>query len=82
MRAKKGIVTNISKDKTVTVIVHRYINHSKYKKRFRVSKKFHVHNPDNKKFEIGEIIPFYECRPISKMKKWTIIAPVIASESK
>ena len=32
--------------------------------------------------EIGEIIPFYECRPISKMKKWTIIAPVIASESK
>lgn len=75
MRAKKGIVTNTKKDKTVTVTVHRYKNHPKYKKRYRVSKKFHIHNPENKEFELGDEITFYETRPISKTKKWTLIKP-------
>ena len=75
MRAKKGIVTSQKQEKTVTVTVHRYVNHPKYKKRYRVSKKFHVHNPDNKQFEIGEKLTFYETKPISKLKKWTLIMP-------
>lgn len=72
MRSKKGIVSSTKQEKTIVVIVHSYKNHPKYKKRYRVSKKFHVHNPDNKNFELGEEVTFYETRPISKMKKWTL----------
>ena len=75
MRAKKGIVTSQKQDKTVVVTVHRYENHPLYKKRYRISKKFHVHNPENKEFNVGDEITFYETKPISKLKKWTLEAP-------
>ena len=77
MRSKQGLVSSTKNDKTIVVEVHTYKNHPKYKKRYRVSKKFHVHNPDNKAFEIGEIVTFYETTPISKLKKWTIVTPNI-----
>ena len=75
MRTKKGIVTSQKQDKTVVVTVHTYKNHPLYKKRYRVSKKFQVHNPDNKQFEIGDAVVIYETRPISKLKKWTLVKP-------
>lgn len=75
MRAKKGIVTSQKQEKTVVVTVHRYEMHPKYKKRFRISRKFQVHNPDNKQFEIGDEVTFYETKPISKSKKWTLEQP-------
>lgn len=75
MRFKKGIITSNKQDKTLVVTVHSYKNHPKYKKRYRVSKKYHTHNPENKKCDIGDEITIYETRPISKLKKWTIIKP-------
>ena len=75
MRIKKGIVLKTIQDRTITVVVHTYKNHPKYHKRFRISKKYHVHNPENQKFEIGSEVTFYETKPISKLKKWTLIKP-------
>ncbi len=75
MRTKKGIVTSQTQDKTIVATVHTYKNHPKYKKRYRVSKKYHIHNPENKKFEIGDNIVFYESKPISKLKRWTLEKP-------
>ncbi len=75
MRAKKGTVSSNKQDKTIVVTVHSYKNHPKYKKRYRVSQKFHVDNPEKKEFQIGDEVMFYETRPISKLKKWTIIKP-------
>lgn len=72
MRIKKGTITSNKSEKTLVVTVHTYENHPKYKKRYRVSKKYHVDNPESKQFEIGDEITFYECRPVSKLKKWTI----------
>lgn len=72
MRSKKGIITSNKQDKTIIVTVHTYKRHPKYKKQYRVSKKFHVHNPMNKKFKIGEEITFYETRPLSKLKRWQV----------
>lgn len=72
MRVKKGIVTSNKQERTLVVTVHTYKNHPKYKKRYRVSKKYHVHNPENEKFNIGDEVIFQETRPISKLKKWTI----------
>lgn len=72
MREKKGTVTSNKQQKTIVVTVESYRNHPKYKKRFKVSKKFHVDNPEDKKFEIGDEVTIYETRPLSKLKRWTI----------
>ncbi len=72
MRTKKGVVTSNKQEKTIIVTVYSYKNHPKYKKRYRTSSKFHVDNPENKKFEIGTEITIYETRPLSKLKRWTI----------
>jgi small subunit ribosomal protein S17 len=78
MREKKGTVSSNKQTKTLVVIVNTYKNHPKYKKRFLVSKKFHVHNPEDTKFEIGTEVTFYETRPLSKLKRWTLEKPVAA----
>lgn len=75
MRYKKGEVKSVSGDKTIIVVVNAYKNHPKYKKRYLVSKKYHVHNPENKKFEIGEEVTIYETRPLSKLKRFTVEKP-------
>lgn len=73
MRSKKGTIIGKT-EKTLKVEVHTYKVHPKYKKRYRVTNKFLVHNPENK-HEVGEVITFYETRPISKKKCWTVEAP-------
>ncbi len=75
MKVKKGVVVNNKLDKTLIIIVENYKTDPKYKKRYKVTKKFHAHNPENKKFEIGEKVEIYETRPLSKLKKWTIVKP-------
>lgn len=75
MRTKKGTVTSNKQNKTLVVIVHSYRNHPKYKKRFRISKKFYVDNPENKAFNIGDEVEIFETRPLSKLKRWTIVGP-------
>ena len=72
MRTIKGIVSSNKQDKTIVVTVHAYKSHPKYKKKYRVSKKYHVHNPSNKKFELGDSVTFYESTPLSKLKRWTL----------
>ena len=74
MRIKKGLVTSNKMDKTLVVTVHRYKLHPKYKKRYRISKKFYVDNPNNE-YSIGDQVTFYETRPLSKLKRWTVIKP-------
>ena len=76
MVSKKGVITSTKQDKTITVTVHTSKKHPKYLKRYKVSKKFYAHNPENKKFELGEEIMIYETKPLSKLKRWTIIKPV------
>lgn len=71
----------MKQEKTIVATVHRYVNHPKYKKRYRVSKNFHIHNPENTKFEIGDEITFYETSPISKLKKWTLEKPKQAEKT-
>jgi len=75
MRSKKGHISSNVQDKTIIAEVHTYKRHPKYKKRYRTTKKFHIDNPENKKFEIGDEVTFYETKPISKLKRWTLVKP-------
>ncbi len=74
MRTKTGTVVSSKNDKTIVVQVDTYRTHSKYKKRYRVSTKFHAHDPENKHQE-GDKVTIYETRPLSKMKRWTTVEP-------
>jgi small subunit ribosomal protein S17 len=71
MRTKSGIVISNTNDKTIVVKVDRYVIHPIYKKRYRVSKKFHAHD-EKAEAQIGDIVEISECKPISKLKCWKL----------
>jgi small subunit ribosomal protein S17 len=73
MRTKKGIVVT-AKDKTLKVKVTRKVLHPKYHKAYEVVKHFHAHDPESK-FQVGDTVTIYETRPISKLKRWTVVIP-------
>jgi len=66
-----GEVIGINNDKTIVVKVERTKQHPKYKKRYVVSRKYQVHDEENK-CKVGEKVTFIECRPLSKTKRWRI----------
>lgn len=81
MRSKKGTVTSKSGSKTIVVTVHTYKQHPKYKKRYRVSKKFHAHD-EKDQYQVGDDVVIYESKPLSKMKRWTVEKPTETTPSK
>jgi small subunit ribosomal protein S17 len=69
----QGVVVSDKMDKTVTVKVERRIKHPLYKKFINRSKKYAAHD-ENNACKIGDIVSIRECRPISKRKKWEVLA--------
>lgn len=69
----KGVVVSDKMDKTVVVNVTRFVEHKKYQKRVKISKKYKAHDEENSK-KIGDIVEIEETRPISKDKKFKVIA--------
>ena len=72
-RAFTGVVTSNKMEKTIVVRVDRTLVHPKYGKRYVRSEKFHVH-AETGIYEIGQTVSFKECRPLSKTKRWTVVA--------
>lgn len=72
-RQLQGIVISKKTDKTVTVKVERLLMHPKYKKRYTLSKKYLVHDQENKAKE-GDAVTIKEARPISKLKRWVLVS--------
>ena len=68
----QGVVVKAAMKDTVTVSVERYVQHPKYKKYLRRSKKYLVHNPGNT-VAVGEKVTIQETRPISKRKHFIIV---------
>lgn len=69
----QGTIVSNKMQKTVVVSVERIKKHPKYKKIFKVHKKYKAHAADP--FEIGDKVVIEECNPISKDKKWKVINP-------
>lgn len=74
-RRFQGKVVSNKMDKTIVVITERIKKHPKYQKRYKVHKKFKVHDEKNEA-KIGETVIFEECRPISKEKRWRLVARI------
>jgi len=71
-RQLKGIVVSDKMDKTVVVLVTRLKKHPKYKKYFKVSKRFKAHD-EKSEYKIGDEVIIQESRPLSKEKRWAVI---------
>ena len=71
-RRFQGVVESDKMEKTIIVKVTRIKIHPLYKKRYRVYKKFKVHDEKNKA-KINDRVIFEECRPLSKDKRWRLV---------
>ena len=71
-RKLSGIVSSDKQDKTIVVMVTRQVQHPKYKKIIRRSKKYSVHDEKNK-FKKGDTVSIEECKPYSKNKTWIVL---------
>lgn len=70
-RSFEGVVVSDKMDKTAVVLVESFKMHPVYKKRFKVSKRYKVHN-ENNEAKVGNVVRFVECRPLSKDKRWRL----------
>ncbi|MSP87280.1 MAG: 30S ribosomal protein S17 [Alphaproteobacteria bacterium] len=77
-RVLQGRVVSDKCDKTITVIVERRFMHPQYKKFITRSKKYAAHDEANA-HKVGDVVRIRECRPISKRKRWEVIADAAAS---
>lgn len=68
-----GVVVSDKADKTIVVKVETVKLHPKYRKRYKVSRNYKVHDETNKAKE-GDAVKFVECRPLSKDKRWRLVA--------
>lgn len=71
-RTLQGVVVSDKQAKTVVVKIERRFMHPIYKKTIRRSKNYHAHDETNE-FAVGDIVWIEESRPISKLKRWTVV---------
>ncbi|MCV0427284.1 MAG: 30S ribosomal protein S17 [Roseibium sp.] len=72
-RILQGTVVSDANDKTVTVNVERRFTHPLLKKTVRRTKKYRAHDESNQ-YKVGDSVQIEECSPISKNKRWTVVA--------
>ena len=71
-RQFSGTVVSNRMQKTLIVTVISTKVHPLYRKRFSVTRRFHVHD-EKGGHQIGDTVVFRECRPLSKLKRWRVI---------
>ena len=71
-RVLTGTVIADGMDKTVVVEVVSTKSHPVYKKRYRTTKKYYVHDEENQ-CGVGDRITIAETRPLSKTKRWRVL---------
>ncbi|MBI2482767.1 30S ribosomal protein S17 [Candidatus Uhrbacteria bacterium] len=71
-RQFEGTVVSDAMAKTCVVVVERWKMHPKYRKAFRMRRRYKVHDPEHTA-HVGDQVRFVECRPISKEKRWRLV---------
>jgi len=71
-RVLTGTVISNAMEKTVVVEVISLKAHPVYKKRYRTTKKYYVHDEENQ-CNPGDKITISETRPLSKSKRWRVL---------
>ena len=71
IRTLTGVVVSDKMQKTAVVKVESRVQHPKYGKFIKTSRKFHIHDEKNE-CKMGDIVEIGEARPFSKTKSWIL----------
>ena len=66
-----GKVTSAKMEKTIVVEVQRLMQHPKYRRVIRISKKFYAHD-EKREAKQGDTVRIVSSRPISRLKRWRL----------
>ena len=75
-----GEVVSDKMDKTIVVETEQTYIHPKFRKILRKTKSYKVHDETNQA-KTGDIVRFYQCRPLAKTKYMYLAAIVSSSKS-
>ena len=75
-KARVGTVVSDKGEQTIVVAIERAAPHRLYHKVIRRTKRYHVHDPLNAA-SVGDTVRIEECRPISKTKRWQLVAVLV-----
>ncbi len=74
-----GVVTSDKAAKTRRVEINRTVRHAKYGKYIKRRSVCHVHDENNES-AAGDLVEIRESRPLSKLKRWTLVRVVEKSK--
>jgi small subunit ribosomal protein S17 len=66
-----GKVTSARMEKTIVVEVQRLVQHPKYRRVLRISKKFYAHD-EKREAKQGDTVIISSARPLSRLKRWRL----------
>ena len=66
-----GKVTSAKMAKTIVVEVTRLVQHPKYRRVVRISKKFYAHD-EKREAKQGDTVRIVASRPLSRLKRWNL----------
>jgi small subunit ribosomal protein S17 len=66
-----GKVTSAKMEKTIVVEVIRLVQHAKYRRVIRITKKFYAHD-EKREAKQGDTVRISATRPLSKLKRWRL----------
>ena len=66
-----GKVTSAKMEKTIVVEVTRLVQHTKYRRVIRLSKKFYAHD-EKREAKQGDTVRIAASRPLSRLKRWRL----------
>jgi len=66
-----GKVTSAKMEKTIVVEVQRLVQHPKYRRVVRISKKFYAHD-EKREAKQGDTVKIVSSRPLSRLKRWRL----------
>jgi small subunit ribosomal protein S17 len=66
-----GKVTSAKMEKTIVVEVTRLVQHPKYRRVVRISKKFYAHD-EKRTAKQGDTVRIVASRPLSRLKRWRL----------
>ena len=66
-----GKVTSAKMEKTIVVEVTRLVQHPKYRRVIRISKRFYAHD-EKREAKQGDTVRISASRPLSRLKRWRL----------
>ena len=75
-----GKVTSAKMEKTIVVEVQRLVQHPKYRRVLKISKKFYAHD-EKRAAKLGDTVRIVSSRPLSRLKRWRLKEVLTSSAS-